>query len=155
MHLQLTRQNQPGTTFLHRLDPRTKILAAVASILILSLTPSGAFISYSGFYLLLAAVSMGSGLGLTWLLRRSFIAIPFALAAFRAGSEAATWRQVAAALAPLLLLPPATAYVALNFTGSSTFTSRTGVRREIFTYIPIMAWMFGSGVLFEIVLTLT
>ncbi len=102
---------------------------------------------------------------LPWLPTRDFsskgfilgglVALPFAVAAYRAGSDAATWRQVAAALAPLLLLPPATAYVALNFTGSSTFTSRTGVRREIFTYIPIMAWMFGIGLLFEIVLRLT
>jgi hypothetical protein len=47
-----------------------------------------------------------------------------------------------------------TAFLALNFTGSTTFTSRTGVRREIFAYVPIMAWSFGAGVLSVVVLTL-
>ena len=49
-------------------------------------------------------------------------------------------------LSDLLLIPPVTAFLALNFTGSSTFTSRTGVRKEIYSYIPVMAWMFGLGV---------
>ena len=40
-----------------------------------------------------------------------------------------------------------TAFLALNFTGSTPFTSRTGVRREIFAYIPYMAGMFGVGIL--------
>ena len=44
-----------------------------------------------------------------------------------------------------MLFPPITAYLALNFTGSTPFTSRTGVRREIFRYIPVMAWSFGLG----------
>ena len=47
-----------------------------------------------------------------------------------------------------------TAFLALNFTGSTTFTSRSGVRREIFTYIPVMAGMFGVGVVLFIVLLL-
>jgi hypothetical protein len=54
----------------------------------------------------------------------------------------------------MLVLPPITAYLALNFTGSTTFTSVTGVRREIFTYVPIMGYMFGSGVILMIILTL-
>jgi hypothetical protein len=51
-------------------------------------------------------------------------------------------------------LPPVTAFLTLNFTGSTTFTSRSGVRREMFTYIPVMAWMFGIGILLTIVLSL-
>jgi hypothetical protein len=35
-------------------------------------------------------------------------------------------------------MAPLTAYLALNFTGASTFTSRTGVKKEIFRYIPAM-----------------
>ncbi len=43
--------------------------------------------------------------------------------------------QIAAgAVTPLLIMPAVTAYLALNFTGSTTFTSRTGVRKEIFRY---------------------
>ena len=51
----------------------------------------------------------------------------------------------------LLAMPAVTAFVALNFTGSTTFTSRSGVRREIFAYIPAIAWTFGIGALFAIV----
>ena len=60
----------------------------------------------------------------------------------------------AVALTYLLPLPPVTAYLTLNFTGSTPFTSRTGVRREIFAYVPIMAWMFGIGIVLTIVLIL-
>jgi hypothetical protein len=58
----------------------------------------------------------------------------------------------------ILVFPALTSYLSLNFTGSSTFTSRTGVRKEIFTYIPVMAVMGGVGIILFItwrVLTLT
>jgi hypothetical protein len=48
-------------------------------------------------------------------------------------------------------MPPVTAYLALNFTGSSTYTSKTGVRREMFAYVPAMAWMFGIGIVLTLV----
>ena len=101
---------------------------------------------------------------LPWLPTRDFsskgfilgglVALPFALAIFLGNPGATWWRQVGGALTYLLALPPATAYLALNFTGSTTFTSRSGVRREIFTYVPIMAWMFGTGIVLIIVLSL-
>jgi hypothetical protein len=82
------------------------------------------------------------------------VALPFALAISLGSPDTAWWRRVGGALTYLLALPPVTAYLALNFTGSTTFTSRSGVRREIFTYIPIMAWMFGIGIVLNIVLIL-
>ena len=101
---------------------------------------------------------------LPWLPTRDFsskgfflggiVALPFALVVFLGNSNAAWWRQVGGALTYLLALPPVTAFLALNFTGSTTFTSRSGVRREIFTYIPIMAWMFGIGIVLTVVLSL-
>jgi hypothetical protein len=75
-----------------------------------------------------------------------FVALPFALLAFLSGPNSALWLRATGALTWLLTLPPITAFIALNFTGSTTFTSRTGVRREIFAYIPVMAWMFGGGI---------
>jgi hypothetical protein len=51
------------------------------------------------------------------------------------------------ALAYLFTLPPLTAFLSLNFTGATTFTSRSGVRKEINTYFPLMVWMAGGGVL--------
>lgn len=101
---------------------------------------------------------------LPWLPTRDFsskgfilgglVALPFGLVVFLSSSDVAWWRQAGGALTYLLALPPVTAFLALNFTGSTTFTSRSGVRREIFTYIPVMAWMFGIGIVLTIVLSL-
>ena len=59
-----------------------------------------------------------------------------------------TWAKLTRSLAYLLFMPALTAYLALNFTGSTPFTSRTGVKQEIFSYIPVMAWMGGLGLFF-------
>lgn len=73
------------------------------------------------------------------------VALPFAYMAFTNAGQI-TLNTIAAA-GYLLAMPPVTAYLALNFTGCSTFTSRTGVRKEIYTYILPMAVMFGLGAL--------
>ena len=73
------------------------------------------------------------------------VALPFAYVAFtKPGPE--MWNAIAAA-GYLLAMPPVTAFLALNFTGSSTFTSRTGVRKEIYTYVMPGAILFGLGIL--------
>ena len=83
------------------------------------------------------------------------VILPFALlAVFSHNPDAAVWRQICDGLTKLLIWPPVTAYFALNFTGATTFTSRSGVRREIFKYVPIMALMFGSGIILAVVLKL-
>ncbi|MBI5815065.1 MAG: carbon monoxide dehydrogenase [Nitrospinae bacterium] len=46
-----------------------------------------------------------------------------------------------------LAMPPVTAYLALNFTGSTPFTSLSGVKKEIAAYTPVMAAMAGLGLL--------
>ncbi len=79
------------------------------------------------------------------------ITLPFALVALN--GDALWWQRGISALALLLALPPVTAFLALNFTGATTFTSRSGVKREMAVYIPIMAWLFGGGVLFTLVTT--
>lgn len=45
----------------------------------------------------------------------------------------------------ILALPPITSYLALNFTGSTTFTSVSGVKTEIAEYTPVMIKSFGAG----------
>ena len=80
------------------------------------------------------------------------VALPFVIAAFLKNPESALWLRSAWALVYALLIPPITAYLALNFTGSTTFTSRTGVKKEMFAYLPAMAWMFGVGLLLNIAL---
>jgi hypothetical protein len=51
------------------------------------------------------------------------------------------------AVASMLVFPPVTAYLALNFTGCTPFTSRTGVKCEIFSYIRVMVAMVVTGLL--------
>ena len=57
-----------------------------------------------------------------------------------------TWTSVLSAVAYALALSAAVAYIALNFTGATPWTSRTGVKKEIFRYIPAMAFMFFGGI---------
>jgi hypothetical protein len=73
------------------------------------------------------------------------VQLPIVAAALLSQPAPVWWVQVGQMLVYLLALPAVTAYLALNFTGSTPFTSRTGVRREIFAYIPVMAWMAGIG----------
>ncbi len=104
------------------------VLAGVALFpLLLPWLPSSAF-SLKGFIL--------GGL----------VALPFALVALLGNPATAWWVRAGEALAYLLVFPPVTAYLALNFTGATTFTSKSGVKREMRTYIPVMAGMFGFGV---------
>lgn len=51
----------------------------------------------------------------------------------------------------LLFFPVLTAFISLNFTGSTPFTSKTGVRQEMNRFIPLMAIFSGAGLLIAIV----
>jgi hypothetical protein len=124
---------------------------------------SGLWASVAVVAAVLAGVALFPVL-LPWLPTRDFsakgftlggaVALPFAWMTFLSNPDAAWWLRVGGALTFLLSLPPVTAFLTLNFTGSTTFTSRSGVRREMFTYIPVMAWMFGVGILLTIALSL-
>jgi hypothetical protein len=80
------------------------------------------------------------------------VTLPFAASAFLRHPDWTWYRQLGQALEFLLAMPAVTAFLALNFTGSTTFTSRSGVKREMFAYIPAMAWTFGIGILLVVVL---
>jgi hypothetical protein len=94
---------------------------------------------------------------LPWLPTREFstkgsilgalVALPFALATLLSAPAGPGWRQAMGALGCLLAMVPTTAYLALNFTGATPLTSRTGVKREIYRYIRPMAVLFGLGAL--------
>jgi hypothetical protein len=143
------------------------MLVIAGVITILSMWLPRVDVDYAFLFGLAAAVLAGVALFpilLPWIPTREFsskgfilgglVALPFAMTAFLSNAGAPGWLQVGGALPHLLALPPVTAYLALNFTGSTTFTSRSGVRREIFTYVPSMAWMFGIGIVLGIVLFL-
>ncbi len=80
------------------------------------------------------------------------VMLPFALTLLLRHGDLVWWLRGLYTLTPMLIFTPVTAYLTLNFTGSTTFTSRSGVRREISTYIPIMAWCLGSGLALSIIL---
>ena len=141
-------------------------LALVPVEVIMSLPPmliAAALIYFVGGWMsslaVVAAVLAGSAVFpilLPWLPTHDFstkgfvlgavVALPFVLLSLQGNTDAAWWYRAGRAIAPLLVWPAVTAFLALNFTGSSTFTSRTGVQREIYAYVPAMAWMFASGV---------
>ena len=78
-------------------------------------------------------------------------ALPFAITAFTAHPDWTWYRSTGQALGYLLIIPAVVAFIALNFTGATTFTSRTGVKAEIFRFIPLMAWSGGVGLLLTLV----
>ena len=78
-------------------------------------------------------------------------AISFAFS-FATNSTMPFWENVLIPIVLLLIMPALMAYLALNFTGCTTFTSRTGVKKEIFKYVPTMALMVVSGILLSILL---
>jgi len=79
------------------------------------------------------------------------LALPFAYV-FSTTPSMPIWADAAGAALSLLLIPAVVAYLALNFTGCTTFTSRTGVKKEIFRYVPVMAIMAVLGILAGIAL---
>jgi hypothetical protein len=79
------------------------------------------------------------------------VAVPFAVS-FATAPALPSWANILAAATALLVIPAVTAYLALNFTGCTTFTSRTGVKKEIFRYAPVMAVMAGLGTVAGIIL---
>ncbi len=84
------------------------------------------------------------------------VAIPFAIVAFLSGiSIAPLWASITSVISLLLVIPALTAYLALNFTGSTPYTSRSGVRKEIYSYIPVMTGAGLIGSTFALVVGLT
>jgi hypothetical protein len=79
------------------------------------------------------------------------VAVPFA-AQFGSDPALPGWANAAGSLTALLIIPAVVAYFALNFTGCTTFTSRTGVKKEIFRYVPAIALMAITGVIIGIAL---
>ena len=80
------------------------------------------------------------------LLLGTLVILPCAAAVFLRDPAGPVWLRAGWSLSYLLAFAPVTAFLALLFTGSTTFTSRSGVRREMFAYIRPMAAMFVLGI---------
>jgi cobalt/nickel transport system permease protein len=82
MHVHVFDRYRPGHSLIHTLDPRVKVLITIGFILSNVLLPDGAWLAFLlawGFILLVSGISE---LGIAYALRRSYIALPFALVAF-------------------------------------------------------------------------
>jgi cobalt/nickel transport system permease protein len=73
---------QAGDSPIHRLDPRVKLLSTIGLILSNVLLPDGAWLSFLASFLVVSGFSALAGVRIGFVLKRSLLAIPFALAAF-------------------------------------------------------------------------
>jgi cobalt/nickel transport system permease protein len=84
-------------SLIHRLDPRSKLLATLVFIAAVVLTPAGSWLAYSLYFLVIATLILLSGVPLLYILRRSLVIIPFVLLVaifipfFRQGEAAFTF----------------------------------------------------------------
>jgi len=81
MHFDAFDRYHETDSFIHRLDPRVKVVVTVAFILSNALLPDGAWIASGLAWLVLLFANISSRLGITFTLKRSFVALPFALVA--------------------------------------------------------------------------
>ncbi|MDH4211503.1 MAG: mercury methylation corrinoid protein HgcA [candidate division WOR-3 bacterium] len=79
------------------------------------------------------------------------VALPFFLIVLLTNPMAAWWKSIGWAFPYLLVMPSLVAFITLNYTGATPFTSKSGVAREIFSYFPIMFWMFCAGAIIGLV----
>jgi len=81
VHIDAFDRYQHGESLVHRLDPRLKIIIAVAYVVSNSLLPDGAWEAFFAAWLFLLAANVAANLGAGFTLRRSLVALPFAVAA--------------------------------------------------------------------------
>ena len=81
MHFDAFDRYHDTDSFIHRLDPRVKVVVTLAFILSNALLPDGAWVAFGLSLLFLLFATALSNLGITFTLKRSFIALPFALVA--------------------------------------------------------------------------
>lgn len=81
MHSDAFDRYRHGHSFIHDLDPRVKVVVTIAFILSNALLPDGAWMAFALAWIFVLVANAYSGLGLGFTFRRSFIALPFALAA--------------------------------------------------------------------------
>jgi len=84
MHVHVFDQYHYCQSRIHNLDPRVKVLVTVTFILSNAILPDGAWPAFALVWLLLLFANDQSNLGLEFTLKRSFVALPFALVAVSA-----------------------------------------------------------------------
>ena len=80
MHISPFDAYRAADSLWHHLDPRVKLVLTLAFVLCVSLMPVGAWPVYILLLALVLSASIVAELGPTFVLRRAFVALPFALA---------------------------------------------------------------------------
>ena len=117
-----------------------------------AMAAAAAFLSGIILFPLLLPWIPGKDFSLQGFILGGLTALPFSIISFNRFSEEPFWLQILWSLVYLLGMPPVTAYLSLNFTGSTTFTSKTAVEREMKTYLRPMIGLLSGGVLLLTVL---
>lgn len=81
MHIHFLDPYRLGTSPVHTLDSRVKLVLALAYILTAALTPPAAWPVYILLFSIILSVEILSGLGVGFVLKRTVFALPFVLAA--------------------------------------------------------------------------
>jgi len=84
MHFDAFDRYNERKSFIHRLDPRVKAATTILFIVSNALLPDGAWNAFFAAWIFLLAGNLLSDLGLFYTLKRSLIALPFALIALTA-----------------------------------------------------------------------
>jgi cobalt/nickel transport system permease protein len=84
MHVDLIDQYHFSDSRIHNLDPRVKVLVAIGFILSNAILPDGSWLAFAVSWLVLLLINDLADLGLGFTLKRSLIALPFALVAVSA-----------------------------------------------------------------------
>jgi len=81
MHANALDRYEKGESLIHHLDPRVKVVVAVLFILSNVLLPDGAWLAFALAWGLVLVTSTLAGLGPGYAVKRSYVALPFALVA--------------------------------------------------------------------------
>jgi cobalt/nickel transport system permease protein len=81
MHFDAFDRYHEKESFLHRLDPRVKAVTTILFIVSNALLPDGVWLAFIFSWIFLLAANLLSKLGILYTLKRSLIALPFALIA--------------------------------------------------------------------------
>ncbi len=81
MHVNTFDRYETGESLIHRLDPRVKVVVTILFIISNVILPDGAWLAFLLAWGLVLGINMLAGLRWDYALKRSFIALPFALAA--------------------------------------------------------------------------
>lgn len=126
MYVNSLDRYQEGQSFVHQLDPRVKVVITVLFILSNVLLPDGAWLAFLAAWGLIIAAGFLAQLPVSYLFKRSFIVLPFTLAALT-----------------VLFTLPGTAVATFSL-GSRTITiSDAGLLR--FVSIVIRSWLSVQG----------